>query len=299
MTEAAPDTERELPPLDEDDDVVEKTLPFRRRAPDPILSFVKAQPVIVIGFADDAPPVPLASHELQTLRMNVSPMVPGHAMPAYAVPAHAAPSRVADPLNKRAPRWPFFAAAALLFALTGVGGFFARHARFFDRAQRASASSAPSASAEMPAVAAPTPTAAPSLASVDPSTVATPSASTPALAPTAPVARRPILMPPPAWPRPTGVAPAVAPSAASSTDPTDPLAIAALPATGKLTVLCVPGCDQVFDGARPLGASPVFKMVTTTGVHHLTLVTTDPPMKKRVDVNVVEDETTLVREEMK
>ena len=310
MTEAAPDTERELPPLDEDDDVVEKTLPFRRRAPDPILSFVKAQPVIVIGFADDARPVPLASPESQTLRRNVSPTVPVHgepayavpacAMPAHAVPGHAAPSRVADPVKKRGARWPFFAAAALLFGLTGVGVFFARNVRYVDRAQRASASSAASASAEVPAVAAPTPTPtpAPSLATVDPSTVATPSANAPPLAPTAPtppIARRPVLVRPPAWSRPTAVAPAVAPSA----DPTDPLAVAALPATGKLTVLCVPACDQVFDGARPLGASPVFKMVTTTGVHHLTLVTTDPPMKKRVDVNVVEDETTLVREEMK
>lgn len=292
MTEPAPDTERELPPIADDDDVVEKTMPFRRRAAAPV-SFVKAQPVIVIGPAEEvAPPAPLVARAPNTLRIDVSPVAPPrvapvHAAPVHAVPVYAAPAFVAAPAKKRAPRWPLFAAAALLLGLTGAGLSFARGAHYFDRAARASLT------VEPPPVAAPTPTpsTAPSLAIVD--LPAMPSVSAPV--PSAPVARRPVAFRPPALPP----APPRATTAAPSAAPIDPLSPASLPATGKLTVLCIPGCDQVLDGGRLLGPSPVFKIVTTTGVHHLTLVIADPPMKKQIDVNVVEDETTLVREEMK
>lgn len=264
MFEPAPDTERELPPLDEDDDAVDRTMPFRRRAP-ALASYVKAQPVIVLGPAADAPPP------------APSPAVPVQPIPVQAVPVPAVPNVVAAPAKtKRASRWPLVAAAMIVLELTGVAVFIARDRRFFDRASRASA---PVASAPIAPVAEPAPSELPSLAPLDPPVALIPSATA---ASSLPVARRPI-----AWPRPIAVAPS------ASVDPFD------VPPTGTLTVLCVPGCDQVFDGRRPLGPSPVFKMVTTPGVHHLTLVTTDPPMKKQVDVNVVEDETTVVREEMK
>jgi hypothetical protein len=270
MMEAAPDTERELAPIDDDDDGA-MTMPFRRRTLPP-LSFVKALPVIVIGPAvEQAPPAP-APRGPQTLRMNAVPArAPMHAPPTpMLAPVHAAPNVVvAAPMTKRSSRWPLVAIAMLTLGLAGGALFFVRNTRVLARAR--------TASAPMPVA---EPSAAPSLAAIDPPAMPAPSANAPvaSAAPTASIARRPIALPPRA--------------------PAEPLDPARLPATGKLTVLCVPACDQVYDGGRPLGPSPVFKIVTSAGVHHLTLATTDPPMKKHVDVNVAEDDTTVVRQDM-
>jgi hypothetical protein len=65
-----------------------------------------------------------------------------------------------------------------------------------------------------------------------------------------------------------------------------------------LTVICNPACDQVLDGSRPLGPSPVFKVSVAAGPHHLTLRTLDPAVEKSADVNVAADETTLLRQAM-
>jgi len=67
---------------------------------------------------------------------------------------------------------------------------------------------------------------------------------------------------------------------------------------GLLTVLCTPACDDVLDGGRSLGPSPVFKVSVAAGSHRLTLRTDDPPVKKVVNVVVTEDDTTVVRESM-
>ena len=107
-------------------------------------------------------------------------------------------------------------------------------------------------------------------------------------------------------------APSASPPAASASNASHPIAVAkpatpprprAVPApppraTGYLTVICVPACDDVLDGARWLGESPLFRAVVGVGVHHLTLVTSDPKTEKEVTVTVEEDETTAVREEM-
>jgi len=68
--------------------------------------------------------------------------------------------------------------------------------------------------------------------------------------------------------------------------------------TGFLTVVCVPACDDVLDGRRSLGPSPVFKATLGAGHHRLTLRTSDPPTEKAVDVTVVADETTAIRQRM-
>jgi hypothetical protein len=65
-----------------------------------------------------------------------------------------------------------------------------------------------------------------------------------------------------------------------------------------LTVICIPACDQVLDGTRSLGPSPVFKITVAAGSHHLTLRTSDPAVEKTVDVTVAQDDTTVVRQAM-
>jgi hypothetical protein len=54
----------------------------------------------------------------------------------------------------------------------------------------------------------------------------------------------------------------------------------------------------VHDGARQLGSSPVFKRALGVGTHHLTLLTRDPRVSRRVDIEVAEGELTSVQEEM-
>jgi hypothetical protein len=61
-----------------------------------------------------------------------------------------------------------------------------------------------------------------------------------------------------------------------------------------LTVFCTPACDEVYDGGRALGASPVFKQLVSAGVHRLRLRV--DATEKRVTVTVPEGETLVVRE---
>jgi hypothetical protein len=67
---------------------------------------------------------------------------------------------------------------------------------------------------------------------------------------------------------------------------------------GQLTVFCTPACDEVIDGGRSLGPSPVFKVSVPVGPHRITLVSTDPPVRKVVSVAVGEEEVAVVREAM-
>jgi hypothetical protein len=64
--------------------------------------------------------------------------------------------------------------------------------------------------------------------------------------------------------------------------------------TGLLTVFCTPACDQVMDGARALGPSPVFKASASVGPHRLRLRVDS--VEKTVSATVRENETTVVRE---
>jgi hypothetical protein len=68
--------------------------------------------------------------------------------------------------------------------------------------------------------------------------------------------------------------------------------------TGLLTVFCTPGCDDVIDGGRSLGPSPVFKVSVPVGAHRITLVSTDPPARKVLNVVVGEEDVAVVRETM-
>lgn len=69
------------------------------------------------------------------------------------------------------------------------------------------------------------------------------------------------------------------------------------PKTGQLTVICTPACDQVMDGPKALGPTPIFKRSTTVGTHHLTLRGEDGA-KKTVNVDVAEGETAVVKQAM-
>jgi serine/threonine-protein kinase len=63
---------------------------------------------------------------------------------------------------------------------------------------------------------------------------------------------------------------------------------------GLLSVFCTPACDQVYDGSRKLGPSPVFKVPASAGLHRLRLRV--GPIERVVTATVVEGETAVVRE---
>jgi hypothetical protein len=67
---------------------------------------------------------------------------------------------------------------------------------------------------------------------------------------------------------------------------------------GLLTVVCSPPCDEVLDGSKSLGASPVVKVPVSAGTHRLTLRISEPPMEKVVTVTVSPDETTFLTQPM-
>ena len=63
-------------------------------------------------------------------------------------------------------------------------------------------------------------------------------------------------------------------------------------------MICLPACDQVFDGGRALGPSPILKATVSAGSHRLRLKLNDPPTEKIVVVDVAEDDTKVVRQAM-
>lgn len=67
---------------------------------------------------------------------------------------------------------------------------------------------------------------------------------------------------------------------------------------GLISVICIPGCNQVYDNGKLLGASPVFKRAATIGSHKIRLVTSNPHVEKVVSTIVVADSVAIVRESM-
>lgn len=62
-----------------------------------------------------------------------------------------------------------------------------------------------------------------------------------------------------------------------------------------LTVVCSPACDEVDDGGKSLGPSPIYRVRTTPGAHTLRLHWANPPAEKTVSVNAKDGEVTSVR----
>jgi serine/threonine protein kinase len=67
---------------------------------------------------------------------------------------------------------------------------------------------------------------------------------------------------------------------------------------GFLTVVCLPGCDQIYDNGKLLGPSPVFKRPTQVGSHKIKLVLNNPLATKTVSAIVQADQVFMVRESM-
>jgi eukaryotic-like serine/threonine-protein kinase len=67
---------------------------------------------------------------------------------------------------------------------------------------------------------------------------------------------------------------------------------------GFLTVVCLPGCDQIYDNGKLLGPSPVFKRATQVGSHKIKLVLNNPLATKTVSAIVQADQVFMVRESM-
>jgi serine/threonine protein kinase len=68
--------------------------------------------------------------------------------------------------------------------------------------------------------------------------------------------------------------------------------------SGLLTVICVPGCESVYDNGELLGSSPIFKHPATLGSHRIRLVSSHPDVEKVISTIVVEDSVAVVRESM-
>jgi serine/threonine protein kinase len=69
-------------------------------------------------------------------------------------------------------------------------------------------------------------------------------------------------------------------------------------ATGLLSVICIPGCDEVYDNGKPLGQAPIVKRQVSVGSHRLKLVSVNPPATKVVPTIVLADQLATVRQSM-
>jgi serine/threonine protein kinase len=161
----------------------------------------------------------------------------------------------------------------------------------------------PAASASTPAPA-PAP---PSGSAPAPGTTDTPDTDTHAAAP----APAPAPAPPAAVPVPVDTTPSdPSPQSATQNRPTQQAGVAppsqggtqrrategATP--GLLSIICIPGCDQVYDNGKLLGASPVFKRPASLGSHKIRLVSSNPHVEKVVSTIVAADSVAMVRESM-
>ncbi len=124
----------------------------------------------------------------------------------------------------------------------------------------------------------------------DPTPTAPPTASAAPSAPAQPSAQ------PAAQPTPQPTPQPVASSKGSG--PRDMSTPTAAPASGtaSLTVICLPGCSQVYDNGALLGASPVFNRSVPSGRHSLKLVSDSGT--KNVSVTLKPDEKQSVRVSM-
>lgn len=89
-------------------------------------------------------------------------------------------------------------------------------------------------------------------------------------------------------------APRPAPTPSPSPSPSPLPAAAVGTSTGMLTVICIPGCDQVVDNGAPIGPSPVIKRKVSVGSHRLRLVWNDANMT--VSTVVFADQVQTVRQ---
>ena len=83
------------------------------------------------------------------------------------------------------------------------------------------------------------------------------------------------------------------PSGGTKPPPPPPVA-----GSGFLTVMCNPACDDVLFDGRSLGPSPIFKESVAAGRHKLTLKR-DPGVVRAVDANIIPDETTFLKPDMR
>jgi serine/threonine protein kinase len=182
-------------------------------------------------------------------------------------------------------------------------------------ATAAPSSASPTGSAVGPFVLAPSSAAPPAPSAGTPAETATDRAA-PSAAPTASAApsdsadtpaAQPQGSPPPAVatqapaPTPAPEAPTAQPAAPVPQAPPParrggPVANAA--GGGLISVICIPGCDQVYDNGKLLGPSPVFKRPASLGSHKIKLVMNNPPATKTISTIVVADQVSMVRESM-
>jgi serine/threonine-protein kinase len=203
-----------------------------------------------------------------TTKLAALPVAPS--TPVVPPGAPAAPSTLAPPaaVSAKRPRRAWGAMLFILLAAPAAAGalFFARKAR--RSAHQETAASAPPSKAQPASTASLGPDVASSAPGTEAGNAAPPAETTATLAAS-----------------PLRSSPASS-SRSSSRE------------TGLLTVICVPACDEVRDGARSLGPSPVFKIALPAGRHRLTLKTSDPPAEKIVDVVIEDEELKIVKETM-
>lgn len=264
-------------PADAQADLIDTAVFAHRMGPEPQVDDAPTVPRLT---EDAMPPSSIPPQEPQ-LPPPPPPPPPGSAWAAV----HGPPPVVVQRSGVGPWRWVLLATVLGGLASVVVWSLRARP----ELADNPAEVAAPTATPEpAPPATAPTSTAAASA-----SAVASASASAGASIPTA-VASAPETAPPPTAAPPhrhhhhtaTGEEPAQVPAAPTAGEPTR---------TGLLTVVCMPACDDVLDGRRSLGPSPVFKVALPAGPHKLTLRRSDPTVEKVIEVNVVPDETTTVR----
>jgi serine/threonine-protein kinase len=165
----------------------------------------------------------------------------------------------------------------------------------------------PSSAAPAPPPAAPAPTGVP--AEPPASAAAADSAQAPADPPHAsappPVQAAVTPDPTPAQPQPAAPAPQpvnVTPQPGVPAQPAKhsgaPTPVNAAAGQGLLSIICLPGCDQIYDNGKLLGPSPIFRRPATLGSHKIKLVLNNPSATKTISTIVVADQVSMVRESM-
>lgn len=212
--------------------------------------------------------------------MNAPPPEYARASPSDTQPGGVAPRRSVLP-------YVLVGGTAFVVAITLAGIYRMRLHEPAPMPPPAASTSASALAAAPSAVA--SATAAAAATASTPTSAATPSASAP---PTAS-----------ATPSPSATATATATNDSPSPRPSGRVRpprppVAPTGATGLLTVICIPACDQVWDGGRALGPSPVLKVPVTAGSHRIRMKVNDPPTERVVVVDVAEDDTKVVRQSM-
>jgi serine/threonine-protein kinase len=110
--------------------------------------------------------------------------------------------------------------------------------------------------------------------------------------------------PPPPEPAPSAasapahVAPAIPVASPRNASSRRPAPAASGSDHGQLSIICFPACDSVIDNGESIGPSPIFKRTVSVGEHRLRMTTSNPPVTKVVNIVVMGDQTTTVRQPM-